>query len=101
TIPVGRPESPPPRALRLRVVSGPDVGASAVVSHRPAIVGRAKNADLQLGDPATSSFQVEVTASSEGIEVRDLGSRNGTYHAGTRIFHGIVPAGAHLEMGSS
>lgn len=53
---------------------------------QPILLGREGFGGLTLGDPKMSTRHAEVTWSS-GFEVRDLGSRNGTYLDGDRLKH--------------
>ena len=46
-----------------------------------------------------SRFHVELRRSARGIEVRDLGSTNGTRANGITIIRGSVAAGSRLELG--
>jgi S1-C subfamily serine protease len=70
----------------LEVVSGPDQGKTADVSGGGITIGRDGGADLSLGDDEASSEHVEVRANPDGsLEVRDLGSRNGTTVNGKKI----------------
>jgi pSer/pThr/pTyr-binding forkhead associated (FHA) protein len=49
-------------------------------------VGRAPRNELTFLDLAVSREHAELTTSEGGIDVRDLGSRNGTYVDGDRVF---------------
>jgi DNA-binding NtrC family response regulator len=89
-----------PRAIKLVVAAGPDAGTSTV-AQRGAVVGRAKQVDLRLTDPAVSSFHVELRVTADGIEVRDLDSRNGTFFEGARIARAALPSGAAIVVGQS
>jgi DNA-binding NtrC family response regulator len=48
-----------------------------------------------------SEFHLELASREAGVLVRDLTSRNGTYHAGARILEALVPSGALIELGRS
>ncbi|HEY1238117.1 MAG TPA: FHA domain-containing protein [Solirubrobacterales bacterium] len=70
----------------LEVVSGPDQGKTIDVSGKGITIGRDGAADLALGDDEASREHVEVRANQDGsLEVRDLGSRNGTTVNGKKI----------------
>jgi DNA-binding NtrC family response regulator len=86
--------------LRVTVLSGPDAGRTLAVSH-PCIVGRSETADLRLTDATASSFHVELTATANGVAVRDLESMNGVVHAGGFIERGTLPSGSSIELGTS
>lgn len=51
----------------------------------PMILGRALNSDLPVLDPTISRRHAELTADATGIDVRDLGSSNGTFVGGSRV----------------
>ncbi|MBX3226861.1 MAG: sigma 54-interacting transcriptional regulator [Labilithrix sp.] len=86
-------------AVRVVVVAGKARGAS--IEGRKVTVGRSRVADLTLGDPTVSEFHVEVSAHPEGIELRDLGSYNGTYYEGARVLHAVVARGSTVQLGES
>jgi DNA-binding NtrC family response regulator len=51
----------------------------------PVIVGRSAPASFLLTDPEVSNLHCELKATAEGIVLRDLGSKNGTFVAGIRV----------------
>ena len=70
----------------LEVVSGPDEGKTVDVTSKGVTIGRDSEAGLALSDDEASREHVEVRANPDGsIEVRDLGSRNGTLVNGQKI----------------
>ncbi|MEM7249058.1 MAG: FHA domain-containing protein [Acidobacteriota bacterium] len=52
------------------------------------LVGRSERADLQLDDPRVSSEHASLRWTGRSWQVRDLGSRNGTWVDGTRLESG-------------
>jgi adenylate cyclase len=48
-------------------------------------VGRAPTSDIPIFDPTISRKHAEVQVENGGVQVRDLGSSNGTFHNGTRL----------------
>jgi DNA-binding NtrC family response regulator len=64
------------------------------------VVGTSSENQLVLTDPTISRYHVELE-SDDGIQVRDLGSRNGTFINGVRVRTAVVPVGAHLRVGGS
>ncbi|HEY8259029.1 MAG TPA: adenylate/guanylate cyclase domain-containing protein [Gemmatimonadales bacterium] len=52
---------------------------------RRLVVGRGLSSDIGLYDPTISRRHAEVTAGPDGVQVKDLGSSNGTFINGTRI----------------
>ena len=51
----------------------------------PLVVGRALSSDIPVFDPTISRRHAEVVCSESGVEVRDLGSSNGTFLNGARV----------------
>ncbi|HEY8518139.1 MAG TPA: sigma 54-interacting transcriptional regulator [Candidatus Binatia bacterium] len=64
------------------------------VLSRATTVGRGPTNDLALDDPAASRRQTMITADGDGWLISDLGSANGTFLNGTRLF-----APARLKSG--
>jgi hypothetical protein len=62
----------------------------------PVIVGRS-DASIVIPSPALSRQHLEIGRDASGLTVRDLGSRNGTWLAGSRI-DGTLPVGNGLEL---
>ena len=50
------------------------------------VVGRAVTSDLTVFDPTVSRKHAELVAGSDGVTVTDLGSSNGTFVNGARIY---------------
>src|SRR5437773_7999152 len=63
------------------------------------VVGRAPTSDIPVIDPTISRRHAEVQAGDDGVQVRDLGSSNGTFVNGTRVETGTVRAGDTLTFG--
>ena len=82
------------------VVKAPD-GSQTVIDVDPLVVGRDPGAAIVLADPEVSAFHCELRAVSEGILVRDLGSRNGTYLGPVRVREAIVSTSIELTVGVS
>ncbi len=49
------------------------------------VIGRDPSSEIHLEDPMVSLKHAEVIATSEGVELRDLGSRHGTYVRDERV----------------
>jgi len=88
-----------PGQLTLRVVSGPTPSQPIVVAKDRIVIGRSRTADLVLDHPSVSSAHVELRVGSQGIEVRDLGSTNGTRIGRVSILHVRVEPGAIIAVG--
>lgn len=64
--------------FQLKVVSGADAGRSVPIKPEGMLIGRGDACDFQLQDGAASRRHAELTWTSRGIALRDLGSGNGT-----------------------
>ncbi|HEX4474407.1 MAG TPA: sigma 54-interacting transcriptional regulator [Polyangiaceae bacterium] len=87
--------------LRLSVVIGPDQGAECDVLAARASVGSAGSNDLCLTDDTVSRHHCEVVARGDCYVVRDLGSTNGTFVDGVRVFEAPIEPGMRLCLGDS
>jgi DNA-binding NtrC family response regulator len=87
------------QSVRLHVVAGDCAGTSFDAKGERVIIGTHPPADFVLGDPAVSRFHCEVFVSPRGVEVRDLGSLNGTTVDGVVVFHARLRDGAILGLG--
>ena len=73
------------RRVMLRVAEGKDEGAQIEVGELSVLVGSHPETDLTLSDPMISRQHLEVRLVDDGVEVRDLGSKNGTWTGDGRI----------------
>jgi transcriptional regulator with GAF, ATPase, and Fis domain len=76
-------------------------GAHAVTLQQRAVIGSAPNANVVVADPAVSKLHVDIEPRDDGIWLRDLGSRNGTFIEGILVREGCVPPGATIRVGST
>jgi DNA-binding NtrC family response regulator len=90
----------PVQSVRAEVVGGPDRGKIATTPERVS-AGTAEGNDLVLTDPSVSRHHVELRRVADRIEVRDLGSTNGTRSGSIFIERAHVPAGTTLELGDT
>lgn len=92
------------RAADELVVEGP-VGGSGPRSYRldgtPVHLGRAAGNELVLRDPRVSGCHCRFEPHPEGLFVRDLGSKNGTYVQGIRIERAVLTQGARMRVGDT
>jgi DNA-binding NtrC family response regulator len=65
-----------------------------------AVFGSAADVDVTVVDPAVSRIHMELEARDDGVWVRDLGSRNGTFVEGVLVHLARVPDGGRLQAGS-
>jgi hypothetical protein len=87
-------------AATLKVTAGPAQGQALEIEHEIAI-GR-ENADLTIDDSELSRRHVAVRPVEGGVEVKDLGSLNGTFVDGRRIAEPVVVSrSARVKIGTS
>jgi len=87
----------------LEVVAAPP-GAQplrAVLGLAPIVVGKSDDADLQIVDTRVSRQHCSFMLTPQGVVLRDLGSKNGTFVGGARIVEAILPVGVTVLIGST
>jgi DNA-binding NtrC family response regulator len=88
--------------LRVAVIAGADAGATCAPDDGARLaVGTAEDNALVLRDPAVSRYHLELSRTPAGVEVIDLGSRNGTWVGNVRVQRAIVPAGTQIKIGDT
>ncbi|MCU0648828.1 MAG: FHA domain-containing protein, partial [Gemmatimonadaceae bacterium] len=65
----------------------------------PVVIGREAACDLPVADPEVSRRHAELSADADGLRVRDLGSRNGTFVNGVQVSDARLMAGDTLAVG--
>ena len=91
----------PVRTLTVEVIEGPDKGMKAEAQSETLTLGTGASNDVVLSDLTVSGFHLELSRSEAGVEVRDLGSTNGTYIGSCRLVQGLVTPGTTLSVGKS
>ncbi len=65
-------------------------------------VGSSSDNELVLADRHVSRYHLELSVKGRGVEVRDLGSLNGTFlESGTRLVHAVVEPGTVIRLGNT
>lgn len=95
---------PKSKELRLEgfaitVLDGPDAGTSFRARTSEVSVGTAAANDFVLSDPTVSRHHFSLTATSEGLYLKDLGSSNGTLIGSVRIQSGFVDDEVRVRVG--
>ena len=92
--------------LRLVTTEGPgdgDLSAVVMAGNEPLVLGRSREAPLQVNDRRASGrhcgFTVDPTDGE--LQVVDLGSTNGTFVDGQRVERSPLPPGTTLRVGTS
>jgi S-DNA-T family DNA segregation ATPase FtsK/SpoIIIE len=63
------------------------------------VLGRDDNAHVRLVHPDVSRAHAELTVTSAGVHVRDLGSKNGLAVDGRKLEQATLTHGARLQLG--
>jgi DNA-binding NtrC family response regulator len=87
--------------FQLTVLTGSDAGQRQLSEATEVTVGSTEGNDLMLSDPSVSGHHCALVSTAAGVEIRDLGSTNGTFVNGVRVYRGIVPSGATISVASS
>jgi adenylate cyclase len=85
--------------MRFKLTSADNLQTYELKSGATAVVGRAPTSDIPVFDPTISRRHAELVADDKGVQVRDLGSSNGTFLNGSRIENGTVTAGDTVTFG--
>jgi len=89
------------RRFQVDVLDGPDRGARMVSTSDELTIGTAEGVDLRLTDPSVSRHHCTLKVTERGLELRDLGSTNGTYAGDLEVVRGFVRTGARIRAGTS
>ena len=101
TKPLLRRRNSPNDIPLLRVMSGRDMLAHAVISAGESLeVGRDATCNLVLTDASVSRRHARLQGDGRVFDVVDLGSRNGTFVNGRQVQQAAVALGDRLEVGS-
>ncbi|MDB4946747.1 MAG: hypothetical protein JWP97_6281 [Labilithrix sp.] len=76
-------------------------GSHALELSETRTLGSAPWCEMVLADRAVSRIHAEVAPRDDGLWVKDLGSRNGTFVAGVKVHEARVPPGAILRFGGT
>lgn len=86
---------------RLKIVEGPDLGATYVVSSASATIGRGEDCDVILSDLKTSRKHAELVLVGDQWKIRDLGSANGIKCNGKVTRNAVVKSGDTVSLGAT
>ena len=67
----------------------------------PTLVGSASHAAILVSDGAVSRIHAEIEPRDDGVWIRDLGSRNGTFIGDVRVSAARIPAGGSVTVGAT
>ncbi len=88
------------RTPRLRATVGGRTGETWELSGDKYVVGKADDAEIQLGDSGVSRRHAKIVRASDGVfSIVDLESTNGTFVDGNRIEVATLHEGARISVG--
>ncbi len=88
--------------VRLAVIEGPDQGLSCDSDDEMVLrVGTRENNHLVLSDKNVSGYHLEILRTAAGWRLRDVGSTNGTFVGGLRVYELLLRTGCVLSLGRS
>jgi DNA-binding NtrC family response regulator len=98
---VRAPGSTQPLAAVVRLISSGAPSRGFRIRSGKCVIGSAADCDVVVADPTVSRRHVELQLVPEGVAVRDLDSRNGTFHLGQRLQQMVLSPGARLTIGAA
>jgi pSer/pThr/pTyr-binding forkhead associated (FHA) protein len=84
---------------RLVVVDGPAAGRSIELGGERLLLGRGEDADLVLADASLSKLHTLFLLTSQGHQIQDLESANGTWVNGVRTEIAVLRADDRIAVG--
>ena len=85
--------------MRYKLTSADNSQTYELKAGAPMVVGRAPTSDIPVFDPTISRRHAELVTDDRGVQVRDLGSSNGTFLNGSRIETCTVAVGDTVTFG--
>ncbi|WP_394848409.1 sigma 54-interacting transcriptional regulator [Pendulispora brunnea] len=89
----------PPLGAEIHVLGGPGSPTVFKLSSGSCRAGSGAGCDIVINEPTVSRAHVELTLRTEGVEVHDLGSTNGTFYLGQRVQRMVLSLGARIQIG--
>jgi pSer/pThr/pTyr-binding forkhead associated (FHA) protein len=68
---------------------------------KPLIIGRLSGSEIQVHDSFISRVHCGITYANNQFTLKDLGSTNGTYRNGARVFEGTLSSGDKIQVGNT
>jgi two-component system response regulator GlrR len=92
---------PPFLRPSVRIVWQDADGAHSAIVDRPMVIGTASKADIVIQDASVSRLHAELDPRGDGLWVRDLGSRNGTFVGDVQVTAARVPILSPIRLGAT
>ena len=78
----------------------PQVGAAEFFDQWKVRIGAGPGNDWRIANNTVSAVHAEITITDKGFRVKDLGSTNGTFINGVRIWDAVITDGQQLTFGT-
>ncbi len=88
-------------SLMLACVAGADCGTFHRITDEAMLIGRAAHCLARIADPDASREHALLQRAATGLRLRDLGSANGTWIDGRRVFDELLAPGDQFQIGRS
>jgi adenylate cyclase len=85
--------------MRFKLTSADNLQTYELRSGAKMLVGRAPTSDIPVFDPTISRRHAELVSDDKTVQVRDLGSSNGTFINGARVESGTIGVGDTVTFG--
>lgn len=89
------------KKVTIKVTSGEDAGAELEVGATTRVIGSSTECDLVLQDGFTSRRHLEFVPQADGIRVRDLKSRNGSFLGKVRFHELTIAESTTISLGKT
>ncbi len=90
-----------PRGVSIVVIKGRDIGRSIALDKAEVVVGRSRDADVQLDDHVISRRQCRFAFREGHVYVEDLDSACGTYVDGAKVRSAPLRDGQNVMIGDT
>ena len=74
---------------------------SCVLGEKPLIIGRLPESEIQVRDAFISRVHASINYSNNSFIIKDLGSTNGTYRNGSRVYECNLANGDRIQVGNA
>jgi pSer/pThr/pTyr-binding forkhead associated (FHA) protein len=91
----------PMSRFKIVVIAGRDMGREITPTKEIMIIGRTRDADIQIADSAISRRQACLVFRNDGVYVKDLRSTCGTFVDGRRVDNMRLRDGSVVEFADS
>lgn len=70
-------------------------------SGKPLVIGRVSESDITVKDSFVSRVHCGISHANNQFTLKDLGSTNGTYRNGARVFECVLHTGDKIQVGNT